>query len=388
VLVANQIIGDVRVYSRHYRECKRKDDPSYLKCACIKWLQYTVDGKTVRESANTRSLAGLKRAAELKTKELRGEVPAVQESTKTVEAAVAEWLSFRAQNGLGNKKPALLGGKLVAWCREHRVPYLHQITTEHTTKFRNSLPYRRTTSSSLKVHWSSIQAFFGWCHAMKLIRDNPVPDPQIFPQFRIKFKKPEVRVPAPQEVKSAIAAVDKTDWDETRRLRVRTLEELMAHSGMAITDAVTLERERLNDHDRIVSHRQKTKERFKVKIPSWLAERLRALPPSNARYFFWDGDTTKPTSIVTYYHAWLAKTFELAGLQMTPHSFRHFFIAQQLANGHGVDDVSKMVGTSPSEIRRTYWHWIREDDERIDARQSAIWRNQGLDENGNQRRPA
>jgi hypothetical protein len=49
-----------------------------------------------------------------------------------------------------------------------------------------------------------------------------------------------------------------------------------------------------------------------------------------------------------------------------------------------VDDVSKMVGTSPSEIRRTYWHWIPEDDERIDARQSAIWRNQGLDENGNQ----
>jgi integrase len=69
---------------------------------------------------------------------------------------------------------------------------------------------------------------------------------------------------------------------------------------------------------------------------------------------------------------------------MTPHSFRHFFITQQLANGHGVDDVSKMVGTSPSEIRRTYWHWIPEDDERIDARQSAIWRNQGLDENGNQ----
>jgi integrase len=382
--VANQIIGDVRVYSRHHKECRRKDEPSYLKCDCVKWMQYTVDGKTLRESANTRSLAGLKLAAERKTKELRGEAPALQESTKTVEAAVTEWLDFRAQNGVGNKKAARLGEKLVAWCKENRVPYLHQVTTEHTTQFRNSLPYRTATSSSLKVHWSSIHAFFGWCHAMKLIRDNPVPDPQVFPQFRIKFKKPEVRVPTAQEVKRAITAVDKTDWDETRKLRVRTLEELMSHSGMAITDAVTLERERLNDDDRIVSHRQKTKERFKVKIPAGLAERLRALPPSNARYFFWDGDTTKPTSIVTYYHAWLAEAFELAGVQMTPHSFRHFFITQQLANGHGVDDVSKMVGTSPSEIRRTYWHWIQEDDERIDARQSAIWRNQGLDENGNQ----
>jgi len=155
--VANQIIGDVRVYSRHHKECKRKDEPSYLKCGCVKWMQYTVDGKTMRESANTRSLAGLKVAAERKTKELRGEAPALQESTKTVEAAVTEWLDFRAQNGVGNKKAARLGEKLVAWCKENRVPYLHQVTTEHTTQFRNSLPYRTATSSSLKVHWSAMR---------------------------------------------------------------------------------------------------------------------------------------------------------------------------------------------------------------------------------------
>jgi hypothetical protein len=35
------------------------------------------------------------------------------------------------------------------------------------------------------------------------------------------------------------------------------------------------------------------------------------------------------------------------------------------------------------EIRKTYEHWIKEGEERLDEVQSEVWKRQGLDENGN-----
>jgi hypothetical protein len=48
-----------------------------------------------------------------------------------------------------------------------------------------------------------------------------------------------------------------------------------------------------------------------------------------------------------------------------------------------VDDVSDMVGTSPKEIRKTYRHWIQEEEDRLDEAQREAWLKMGLDEDGN-----
>jgi hypothetical protein len=47
--------------------------------------------------------------------------------------------------------------------------------------------------------------------------------------------------------------------------------------------------------------------------------------------------------------------------------------------------VADMVGTSPKEIRKTYAHWIKEREDRLDQVQRQAWIKQGLDENGNSR---
>ena len=118
-------------------------------------------------------------------------------------------------------------------------------------------------------------------------------------------------------------------------------------------------------------------------LPATLASDLRQLPCSDPEYFFWhlgdSGQQLQRRTIVNYYWRRLTRTFREAGVQMTTHSFRHYFITQQLARGISVDDVSKMVGTSPKEIRHTYWHWVREDDERMDAIQSSNWLKEGLE---------
>jgi integrase len=382
--MATQIIGACRVYSRHSEDCTKKSDASYLKCGCPKWLQWRVNGKTYREAANTRTFAGVQRAAELKTKELSGEVVIASPDVKSIEAAIQEWLAFRETNGLGNEKPKLMGGKFVAWCKENGISFLHQITSDQVMRFRNSLPYKTKTSSSLKIHWAVMSNFFGWAHGVELIARNPVPNPRIHPQFKIRFKKPEVVPPTMAEVNRAIAAVDKAPWDDATKDRVRLFMLTQRWTGMAIQDTATLRRDRLGDDNRIRNNRRKTNERFKVRIPQALADQLRALPCSDPEFFFWnlrDGHKTKPGSILGYYEVKLRKTFESAGVKMTSHGFRHYFVTQELAQGRSVDDVSKMIGTSAQEIRRTYHHWIKEDDERMDAIQDKVWQEQGMDGN-------
>lgn len=68
---------------------------------------------------------------------------------------------------------------------------------------------------------------------------------------------------------------------------------------------------------------------------------------------------------------------------MTPHGFRHYRITELLAEGVRVEDVADIVGTSPKEIRKTYRHWIKEAEDRLDEVQRQAWLAQGLDRNGN-----
>ncbi len=112
-----------------------------------------------------------------------------------MDSAVQEWLVFREKNGLSTEKPTLMGKKLKEWCAAKSISYLHELTPDAVIRFRNSLPYKTKTSSSLKIHWSVISGFFGWAHGMQLIAENPVPNTKLHPQFKITVKKPEVVPP-------------------------------------------------------------------------------------------------------------------------------------------------------------------------------------------------
>jgi integrase len=376
-MAKTQIIGDVRVFSWHAKKCPHKDDRSYLKCQCSKWLQWQQDGKTIQKSAKTRSFAGVKAAAERQTRILRGEVIAAAApkpgKSLTIEQAVKDWLKFREKNGLGNSKSNLMGRRLSEWADAEGLGYLHELTSERVMTFRNSLPYKTHTSGSLKIHWSVMCSFFGWAHGMKLIAENPVPNTKLHPQFRIKYKAPEVIVPTAQQVEQALASAK----DDLHRLFLLT----MRWSGMAIRDTATLSRTQLTDGNLIKSNRSKTKERFRVRVPQWVADQLLKLPGD---YFFWDG-LCSAHSITHRWEMQIRPALKSVGEKMSPHKFRHFFISEQLAAGMPVDAVSLMVGTSPQEIRKTYQHWIREAEDRQDALQAEVWKKQGLDSNGNEK---
>jgi integrase len=385
---------DITIYRRHSADCNQKADRYAPRCGCplsfqFNWKQAstTLDGKKLKRgqnkwAANTRSWSEAQTNAKNLEKDLENllQGKTVRQGV-TVEAAVNEWLEFRQQNKRDNTKAKLMGGKLTDWCTENNILLLTALTTDRIMKFRISLPFRTGDSSSLAVHWAVINGFFNWCVGMGYIDKNPSPNPRQMPQFAIRYDKPEVEPPTRKQVEKVLhTATDKA----------KLLCELMRWTGMALVDAQKFgmsmadaqkfglskpERQPvLEDGTLIRGNRTKTSERYRVRISQQLAEQLKALgsPAFPGRYREW--------------RERCYKVFDKAGVEITPHGFRHFRISELLAQGVSPTDVSKMVGTSEKEIRKTYEHWIKEAEDRLDEVQKQAWLAQGLDENGNQKK--
>jgi integrase len=359
--------SDVRIYRRHSADCDK--NPAYLKCDCPLWVQFQRGGKQLRESAKTRDLQVALVLVKKITAELKGEVPV---TTKiTVKDALDKWLAHREQENIGNQRARGLAKRLLAYCSDHHIVSLASITREHLSDFKLTLNFRSGNSNSLRVALSTIGAFFVWAvEEAGLLTANP------FPKFSIRFKPAEVVPPTDEEV-TRILAIPRT----------RLFASLMRFSGMAIRDACTLRRSALVGN-LITSNRIKTDKSFRVRIPLWLANELHALPPVNATYFFWNPTKMSAKSASQCFAFLLADSFKEAGVEMTPHKFRHYFISQTLAAGVSVEDVSAMVGTSPNEIRKTYRHWIKAAIDRLDDVQRQAWAAQGLDQDGSPKKVA
>ena len=369
---------DITIYRRHSAGCEQKADRYAPRCGCplafqFNWKQAstTLDGKKLKRgqnkwAANTRSWS----EAQTKAKNLEKDLENLLQGKTvrhgvTVEAAINEWLEFREKNGLTNTKPKLMGQKLTDWCEKNEILLLTAITTDRVMKFRMSLPFRTGDSSSLKVHWAVINGFFNWAQGMGYIDKNPILTSRQNPQFAIRYDKKEVKPPTKKQIEKVLA---------TASGRVKLLAQLMRETAMALVDAQKFDPATLEDRTLIRNNRHKTHERFRVRISSTLAKQLEAL-----------GSPAFPGT----YREWrerLYKVFREAGVKMTPHGFRHFRISEWLAQGVSVADVSKWVGTSEKEIRKTYEHWIKEVEDRLDEVQRQAWLAQGLDENGNQRK--
>ena len=108
--------------------------------------------------------------------------------------------------------------------------------------------------------------------------------------------------------------------------KTRVFASFMRYSCMAIQDACTLRRSALVGN-LITSKRTKTDRPFRVRIPIWLADELRALPPVNSEYFFWNKSKMTAGSQAKRCAALLSATFKEANVEMTSHYFRHYFIS-------------------------------------------------------------
>jgi len=380
------------VYSRHYPPCP-SDDINYKRCRCPKWINGVLgsDGPFIRRSAKTRSwekAEEFKREleAEYETKENDDrDAVAVTSEKVSVKDAVMRFLKSKRNENLADstidKLKTIFEKQFLSWATESRLKHLEDITTADLEAFRDTW---EDGPLAKKKKQERLIGFFYYSLRLGWIKSNPAVS-----LGRIRADGPPTDYFPKHEFDHIIDATyiyQPKGWVECRnqatRLRILTL--LMRWSGLAIRDAVTLERRRLNDKDELFLYRAKTGNPVYVPLPPNVAEALRTIPPGptpNPRYFFWSGNGS-PKSVVGNWQRSFRRLFKISDLRREdgtpkrchPHMFRDTFAVEMLLAGVPLEQVSILLGHKSVKItEKHYAPWVKARQELLAANVRKAW---------------
>ena len=155
----------------------------------------------------------------------------------------------------------------------------------------------------------------------------------------------------------------------------------MRFTGLAIGDAVTLERDNMKWDAarqvwRVVTARAKTGVDVSVPIPPDVAQEMLAVLNGNPTYFFWNrADGTRETAAKNW-SSELRPVFDAAGLpDGHSHQLRDTAAVEWLKEGIPLEEVSKLLGNA--SIRTTEKHnaqWVKSRQDRLDDLVMATWK--------------
>jgi integrase/recombinase XerD len=350
-------------YTRHYPPCEQTDI-FYRRCKCPKWIQGTLpDGRPWRKTAKTRSwekAQALCRTLEDQADPNKPELRPRAKITDAIQTFRDDEGSRRLTEGTVKKSRYFFETQLKEWAKKEGLVYLDQLTPALLTKFRNE--WGNAAQTTRRKHERLI-AFLWFCVRMDWIAKNPA---ILLKRVRVETTPTDY---FPREEFQAL--VDATyaygDWRgghdfEHRRDRLRALILLMRWSGLAITDAVTLERTRLSDEGNLFLYRAKTGVPVYVPLPPEVHTLLLSLPNSNPHYFFWSGNGGRETIKRGWVRS-LALLFKNAALKNpdgTPkrchsHMFRDTFAVELLLAGVPIDQVSLLLGHSSVKVTEKHY---------------------------------
>jgi hypothetical protein len=165
----------------------------------------------------------------------------------------------------------------------------------------------------------------------------------------------------------------------------------MRYSGLAIIDAVCLERDNLyqkRDKYRVrLNTRQKVSKRDFLQpidnaIPPFVAKELLAVINGNPRYFFWDrkeqgtvDESEAKRRATAIWQKWIRALLDCAGLpNATSHMFRHTLAIEMIRHGASFEDVAAALGNTVAVVARFYSHeWAKVRQHKTDNAIEATW---------------
>lgn len=355
------------VYCRHLKKCDHRDDINWRRCHCPKWVQGTLpNDEYVRQTANTGSWEQAEKIARRMQEECdpdggpRVEPPLIEDAVKLFRGdQKARGLEAETQR----KYRTVLERQMVPFFTKEHVREFKQLRPPHLTSLRAS--WGNSPNTTRRKH-EMVYSFLTFCVQQQYLRANPMKDMK---KPKSKKSKPTDYF-RPEEFEKIVAASFRYTYNgpgaTERGTKMRVLTLLMRWSGLAILDAVTLERTRLSKSaegdDQIFLYRSKTEVPVYVVIPPEVADRLRELPNSNPKYFFWSGHGD-PRSARKGYERSYWKLFKLADIRgedelpkrCHPHMFRDTFAVELLLAGNTMDQVSQLLGHSSVKITEEHY---------------------------------
>jgi len=299
------------------------------------------------------------------------------ESRKTIEQAVQLFTSDKRNEGVGVeviKKYSRELGRLQDFLERKGKFFPNEIAAEDLTEFRSNWEGTYPSTQTRSRVLTRLRAFLRYCYERTWIERIP----------KIAAIKIEERPTLPftdTEYTKLLTAIRK-EFSGEKAKRVRALVQLMRYSGLAIRDAVTLERDEiLKDSKkklyRIVTKRTKTGTHVSVPIPDKVAKEVLSVLNGNTRYIFWSTGTGKEQSAVTNWQHDLRRMFRAAGFASGhPHQLRDTFAVSLLKKGVPIEEVSKALGhESIKTTERHYAAWVQARQDRLDSMIVTTWSN-------------
>jgi integrase len=396
----------VSVYSRHSSACPKVGEPQWRRCKCAKYLYLLKDGKRRTVSAKTRSWE----KAEAKAQEIRDAWDPVKQKIRELEEqqqaqvaeempledAVERWLkSIRVdiENKYTQKKYDTTGRKILSWATSKEFRFLSQVSTdvldEWKTQWRKKAkhPDNRMGKTTAGRHLEKVKAFFKYCQRMGWIKASPA--------YGIKAIKPDESETLPLlggRYDQVLAATYEYDanmrQDDRYGQELRALIELMRWSGLRISDALMVAKDRITGN-RFTLRTVKNGTKLTVILPDHVVAALRALPERltvDPRYFFWSGKS----EIKSLTGQWQRKLGRLnkylsmvdydgRPLQFHSHQLRDTFAIEHLLAGTSMQDLSRMLSHKSVRVTERYYApWVPERQVQLEEKMTEALKKMGV----------
>lgn len=267
---AERTLVTVKVYTRHNRNCPKRDRSDWARCSCVKWLYVYRDGKYRLVSAKTRSWE----KAEQKAREIRDSFDPIRRLQRQLEAkaqadksqleiasATEQFLKEVARLNRAEATEAkykLTLARLLQWCATQETPLtlLGHLDVATTRRWIHS--WGGAPTSIHNQHQRAI-AFFNFCIEQGWIKENPAKKIKKVP------RKQEETLPfTRQQLDALIEATYYYDSRGTERnghttnsRRVRAYLRLLRWSGLRAGDAACLPKSNLRSDDSLFLYQAK-----------------------------------------------------------------------------------------------------------------------------------
>jgi integrase/recombinase XerD len=374
------ILPVVTIFVRHSEGCKHAADEQSKRCNCRKHLRWFANGEQQRKSAGTRSWAEAERVKRQLEDQLSGVVPvaAPETTVKPIAEAVEAFLNEKRVRGISpdvQRTYALELSRLQRFCGSSGVFHTQTITRELLTAFCATWPdYYESSYTRVRCR-ERLQGFIKFCYDSEWMRR--------------KLPLPQMTIDVPPTLPLTSAEFDrllegtKALKDGRDQARCRGLFLLMRWTGLAIRDALTLERvEFIHDAAkgiyRVTTERQKTGTHVSVPVHPKIAGEILATPNESKRYIFWDGVSDAKRFSASFGTNYVAKAFAAAGIvsegNMKSHRLRDTFAVDLLEKGVPMEEVSKLLGhESIRTTEKHYAKWVKGRQDRLDTLVMGTW---------------
>jgi integrase len=356
------------LYRRHKQTCPHTD--RYLKQdvhRCPVWVEGLANGVYLRRS--------LKVSSWEKAEQLRRELENGKQTPKlTIKEAFEKYIAECIARNLSwstISKHKLLRRQFEDYARSAGLVFLSDVSSDLVRSFRASWKDGPLTAQKKLERLRSAFRFFVDC---ELLLKSPAANLKA-PICRNRAVEPFSPAEQATILQTAYQLAGQQIAAKKGALPVNpktgTLAKLLLHTGLRITDAAMLTRERIKD-ERLFLRTAKTGRVVTLPLPPDLLDELERIPSRDL--FHSPLGSRRGETVSDYWRDQLTKVFDAAGIAGGhPHRFRHSLAVNMLNNGSSVEDVALVLGNSPQIVSKHYSAFVSARQERLDAQIMKTW---------------